>query len=543
MPNPPQTHPHGNENAQKRDEKIAETLAFGSRMMYLCIYMETGYTLHRLIRIITGIVLAVALLPFTSAAEERPDSMSYRIETSGNSATGTYAPLWFTANRYGLSDTRDGSGYIRAGVTYSRRLGKGWSLQAGADLAGTVHQASDFVVQQAYADIAWRFLHLEVGSRERAGFPLEKNTALSSGMMVEGPNARPVPQVRIGIPRYLSFPRTGNWLALKGHIAYGMFTDGRWQESFVQSGQEYTRKVMYHSKSLMLRIGNREKFPVEFEIGMIMAAQFAGDLYVKNADGSHTLKTAMPKGFKAFAKAFVPMSGGSDSAPGEQVNVEGNHLGSWNFGLNYYAGQWKFRAYLDHYFDDHSQMTFEYGRWTDGQIGLEITFPKNPIVTTVLWEGLSTKDQTGPILYDSFAGTLPEQVSASDNYYNNYLYLAWQHWGQGMGNPLLPAPLYNEDGSIHFKSNRVRAHHLGIGGNPSHEWNYRILVSFARHWGTYQQPLDKQRKQFSSLYEATYAPQSIEGWSLTVALGLDRGNYLGNSAGGMLTIRKTGIIF
>ena len=64
-----------------------------------------------------------------------------------------------------------------------------------------------------------------------------------------------------------------------------------------------------------------------------------------------------------------------------------------------------------------------------------------------------------------------------------------------------------------------------------------------RHWGTYNNPLDKQRKQFSSLYEATYTPSWAKGWSASLALGLDRGNYLGNSTGGMLTVKKTGIIF
>lgn len=70
-----------------------------------------------------------------------------------------------------------------------------------------------------------------------------------------------------------------------------------------------------------------------------------------------------------------------------------------------------------------------------------------------------------------------------------------------------------------------------------------MLISFARHWGTYDIPLDQQRKQFSSLYEATYTPKWAKGWSASAALGLDRGNYLGNSTGGMLTIRKTGVIF
>ena len=146
--------------------------------------------------------------------------------------------------------------------------------------------------------------------------------------------------------------------------------------------------------------------------------------------------------------------------------------------------------------------------------------------------------------FDSFWGQFPEyQISADDNYYNHYIYGGWQHQGMGMGNPLLPGPAYNADHSISFRSNRVRAHHLGISGQPSPEWGYRMLISFARHWGTYDIPLDQQRKQFSSLYEATYTPKWAKGWSASAALGLDRGNYLGNSTGGMLTIRKTGVIF
>ena len=188
----------------------------------------------------------------------------------------------------------------------------------------------------------------------------------------------------------------------------------------------------------------------------------------------------MPDNLKAYWKAFFPQTGGSDTPEGEQVNVEGNMLGSWNFALNYYLGQWKFRAYLEHYFEDTSQMFWEYGRWKDGQIGLEITIPKNRWITSAVWEGLCTKDQAGPLLFDSFWGQFPEyQISADDNYYNHYIYGGWQHQGMGMGNPLLPGPAYNADHSISFRSNRVRAHHLGISGQPSPEWGYRMLISFA----------------------------------------------------------------
>ena len=113
----------------------------------------------------------------------------------------------------------------------------------------------------------------------------------------------------------------------------------------------------------------------------------------------------------------------------------------------------------------------------------------------------------------------------------------------GMGNPLLPGPVYNEKGEITFRSNRMKGQHVGVTGNPSEEWSYRLLLSFNRYWGTYEKPLDKVRKQFSSLAEVTYCPQWATGWSGSVSLGLDRGNYLGNSAGGCVTIRKTGRIF
>lgn len=397
-----------------------------------------------------------------------------------------------------------------------------------------------FVVQQAYADLTWKALRLSIGSKERGAFPLERNTSLSSGAMVEGPNARPVPQVRIDIRDYLNVPGTGGWLAFKGHLAYGAFTDNKWQKEFTAAGNKYIQDLLYHSKSLLLRLGNREKLPVEFEFGLLMATQFGGDQYEKQADGSGKLTLDMPSNAKAFWKAFFPQAGGSDTPEGEQVNVEGNMLGSWNFALNGYVGDWTLRAYLEHYFEDTSQMFWEYGRWKDGLIGLEVTLPKNRWLSTAVWEGLCTKDQSGPLLYDGFWGQFPEyQISACDSYYNHYLYGAWQHAGMGMGNPLLPGPAYN-DGKITFRSNRVRAHHLGLTGQPAEEWNWRVLISFARHWGTYENPLDKQRKQFSSLWEVTYAPERFKGWSASVALGMDRGNYLGNSTGGMITLRKTG---
>ena len=469
--------------------------------------------------------------------------VTYSIETSAFTSNGKFSPLWFSANRFGLSSTEKSSGFIRAGLTYEKKLKHNWKFNTGIDLAGGWNMTANFRLQQLFAEICWKNFKLGIGRKERYGFPLVKNYRLSSGMMVEGPNTLPVPQIRGELSEFTSIPGTKDWLAFKGHIAYGMFYENNWQKDFVRPGGLFTEDVLYHSKSLMLRLGNVKKIPVDFEFGILMATQFGGNQFRMNDDGSVTKILDMPSNGKAFWKAFFPQSGGSDTPEGEQVNMEGNHVGSWNFALNLYCGDWKIRGYLEHYFEDHSQMFWEYGRWKDGQIGIEISFPKNRWISSLVWEGLCTKDQSGPLLYDGFWGQFPEyQISANDDYYNHYIYGAWQYMGMGMGNPLIPGPLYNDEKGINFRSNRMKGQHLGIEGMPTEEWRYRVLLSLNRHWGTYKNPLESVKRQFSSMVEVQYFPKNLLGWNACLSVGFDRGNYTGNTTGIMISIKKTGCI-
>ena len=469
--------------------------------------------------------------------------IKYNIQINTQTGSGSYAPLWFSANRYGVVGNKSISVYLQAGLNYRKNFKKGWNLETGLDLTGGINQTSEFQLHQFYVDFGWKALKLSFGRKERSGYPLSKNKQLSSGMLVEGTNTRPIPQVRAEIADFLNIPGTKGWLAFKGHMAYGQFAERNWQKDYVRPGSIYVKDVLYHSKSLMLRLGNKEQVPIEFEVGILMATQFGGDQYIKRENGIGEKILDMPNNLKAYWKAFIPQAGSSETPEGEQVNIEGNHTGSWNFALSYYLSEWKFRVYLEHYFEDTSEMFWEYGRWKDGQLGLEITFPKNRWISSLVWEGMCTKDQAGPLLYDAFWGQFPEyQISAADDYYNHYIYGAWQYYGMGIGNPLLLGPLYNGNHNITFRSNRMRSQHIGLEGNPFTEWSYRVLLSYAKHWGTYKNPLDKQQKQFNSLYEVTYRPRKLKGWSSTIALGVDRGNHLGNSTGGMISIQRTGNI-
>ena len=448
--------------------------------------------------------LILSLLPLCAHAAN--DSISARVETEATFSGGDFAPLWLSTNKYGMGSTESNSFYLRAGADWNRNLRRGWKLGAGLDIAGGAGTVSKFWVQQAYFDVSWRMLGLSIGSKERIGSPLEKNADLTSGWMTEGMNTRPIPQVRAEIREFYSLPFTGNWLALKGHLAYGAFLDGKWQEGFAAPGTLYGKDIKYHSKALMFRLGNREKLPVEFEFGLHMATQFCGDQMRKLADGGSELVLDMPDGFRNYINAFFPA--------------------------------WKFRLYLDHYFEDESQMFWQYGRWKDGQIGLDITLPQNRWVSNVLWEGISTKDQSGPLLYDGFAGSFSDlQMSGCDSYFNHYIYQAWQYYGQAMGSPLLPGPAYNKDHSITFRSNRMKAQHFGLQGEPTEEWSWRLLASFARHWGTYGSPFDEVKHQFSGMAEVRFSPIKQKHWSFKAALGVDNGDYIGNSVGGTVGVK------
>ena len=465
------------------------------------------------------------------AAVTGRDSLAVEIEMSGKLSNGKYAPVWLTANRFGMTGNGSKSGYLSAGLGYTKNLRRNWKIEAGMELAAGLNTTSDVWIQQAYWDIAWRCLNLSIGGKERDGWPLEKNKELTSGWMVEGTNYRPMPQVRGEIKEYWSVPGTRKWLALKGHLAYGYFGDGKWQEDFVAPGQVFTRDVLYHSKALMLRLGNKEKLPVEFEFGLMTAAQFGGDMMKKNADGTVTLVQDMPDGLKDYWKIFIP---GRD---GRLENVQGNHCGSWNFGLNLFFGEWKLRGYLEHYFEDHSQMFWEYGRWKDGHIGVELDFPKNRWIETVVWEGLNTTDQTGPILYDDVFSFKDLQMSGGDNYYTNGQYLGWQSFGASLGHPLLFGPEYNSDGTNRIRGSRVKAQHIGLKGSPAKDWKWRLMMTFSRNWGSYGEPFDDVKHQFCSMAEVNYSPTRLKFWDFKLAVAMDRGQYPGNSTGAMMTVR------
>ena len=150
----------------------------------------------------------ILLLPLNSYAQFTK-GLSYRAETGVSFSGGEHTPFWLTANKQGLSSIEKNNGYLRVGVFRELENDKRFSYALGADLAVAYNFTSTFVVQQLYADLKYRCLGVSIGSKERhSEF---NNSLLSSGGLTFSGNARPIPQVRIGIPEYTLVPGTKGW--------------------------------------------------------------------------------------------------------------------------------------------------------------------------------------------------------------------------------------------------------------------------------------------------------------------------------------------
>ncbi|MBR6946218.1 MAG: hypothetical protein IKH64_09800 [Prevotella sp.] len=256
------------------------------------------------------IFIMMMVLLFTKASAQNHDwlkpleGLNYQIEMQGSVSTDR-TPLWLNANKHGLSSLEKTNGYVRGALMRSidEDAERKWGLGYAVDVVAPYHYTSNVVIQQAYVEARWLKAMLTVGSKEWS--QELKNDTLSSGNQTLGKNARPVPQIRLGI-NYFTIPYTNGWLHVKGHVAYGKMTDDNWQHTFVGDNHKYADDVMYHSKAGYLKIANDEVFcPWSLTMGLEMASFFGGTAYRPTADGMEVLHGE--KGLKGMLLSLFPV--------------------------------------------------------------------------------------------------------------------------------------------------------------------------------------------------------------------------------------------
>ena len=438
--------------------------------------------------------------------------------------TGDNNPLWQVSNVHGMSSLKNNT-YLRGGVFYKDTV-RNWTFDTGVDLAVGAGMSTICYLQQAYADVRYKWFGIWAGSRELPSEML--NQSLSSGGLSWSGNAHPIPQIAIGVFDYVHLAPK---VQFKIKLSFGWLTDGRYQQrnfKQIDAFSTYVKKVKYHHKSFFFLFGDDVKGNWLFEMGLNLEDQFGGYNYKGPYRGN------LGNGWKNYWKALIPQRGGEDAPLGDQLQYQGNLLGSEHLRLTYQNKKMALSAYYENYFDDFSGMGKLNG-W-DGLYGLEYKSKNPAVISGIVLEYYRSMHQSGPLHGENFSPA--ELTWGADDYYNNYAYPGWSHWGMGMGTPLNPSPIFNKNGALCFLYNRVKAIHLGWNGTITPEWTYRAKLSFNRSWGTPFKPLLDVAENFSAFAEFSYIPRRIKGWSFIGSIAGDVGDIYGDNLGIQVKVKK-----
>lgn len=482
-------------------------------------------------------IIAITTLLYSTnvfaQTEEAEDATSYKAEVFGSAGSGSVTPFWMVSNRYGIVPLDANNGYLNAGVFHQQHFGKGFRWSAGLDLVAAVPRYHNVFIQQVYAELGYKSLLLSVGSKENRHSLWDHD--LSSGDMVLSANARPIPEINLSIPEFTVIPKTKGWMQIKGDFAVGRSFDAGYLKD-LNSKQIYIENTLWHHKSFYVRIKDTQNdFPFSGIVGVQHYAQWGGT-------SSDPKIGVQPHSLKDFLRVVCGKEGGDNATVSDQVNVLGNHYGSYDMKLEYTRPDWKLAAYYQHYFEDKSGMIFVNG--TDGLWGVQIDLPRFPWLRKVVTEYLVTRNQSGPfhfIIFDHDKYHGPG--GGGDDYYNNGEYKTGSsNFGRGLGSPLLPAPEYNTNGDVDFKNTRVRAWHLAFEGDLSPMVSYRLKYTLTNSWGTPYTPFLNNKRNSSGLVEIKYRHPRLQGWEFTGAVAGDTGSIYGDNAGFSLSICKRGIL-
>lgn len=481
--------------------------------------------------------------------------LDWEASTAANVGSGPFAPSLIMANRAGTVTQSKGV-YERAAIFTPLEPEKRFSYSFGVDAYAQATSAVDYrrwdaaagqfheigrrpapvALQQLYGEIKYRSLFLMVGMKENDRTFL--NNPLSSGDVTVSNNARPIPQVRIGFYDFVDIPLTRGWVQIIGDIAYGKFTDAKWnKEHYNYYNSFITTGVWYHYKRLYLRSNPRQRFSVT--VGMQHAAQFGGD-YSRYSRGKCVSTYQDKVNFKAFLDVFVQAQyNGSDMA-GEAMNFRGNHLGSWDVNFRYkLKNEDEISFYVMKPWEDGTGIGWQNG--FDGVWGLAYKSAGQKWVKGAVIEYLDFTNQAGPFLHEPSA-EIPSNPTGADNYYNNFMYNSWTNYGMGIGSPALKSTIYNRDGYLEYADNAVRGFHLGVEGEAA-GIGWRMLLSWKESKGTPTYPRPKRLQSTSMMIGADYDIPKVKGLKVNAEVGFDAGDLYPACFGAFVGVSYRGNIF
>ncbi len=486
-------------------------------------------------------------------------AVNYDVSFMSNAASGKFAPYYMVSNNHGII-SQNFSAFARAKAWRPLSLDNRFSYAFCLDLIGGYNSATDYSyyvpssqsfnehalrpscarIQQLYGEVKYRSLFATLGMKEHGSALL--NQSLSSGDLVESGNSRPMPEIRIGFIDFQNIPFTNGWAQIQGEYSLAKCMDSQWIKDHYNYYNEGIATDYYYSyKRLYLRSNPTKPFSVT--VGMQAAVQFGGKFRGYNM-GKLFKEVDMKISFSTLLHTIIPGGAANDYSGGEYYH-EGNHLGSWDLTARYkLPNNDIIKGYFQFPWEDGSGIGKLNG--FDGIYGIEYQFAHKGIVNSAVIEYLDFTNQSGPMHWapadHDGPTTIPNSATGADDYYNNYLYSAYQYYGMSIGTPFLKSPIYNTDGYLGFTDNRVRGFHLGISGTIFSPINYRLLASYRTSLGTPFIPNLEKKHSTSMLLEVSTILPKIPNLNLNAQIAFDSGNIFGNSFGVMISASYRGAL-
>ena len=292
------------------------------------------------------------------------------------------------------------------------------------ELLINAHASNEKIIfAESYISFSLQKLYKIKFGRYYRDFSTYLNDELSSGSMLIGKNALPIP--KIGLLGEYQIKKND-----KFKFTYGL------AHSILNENDFYNESPFVHEKFLYL-IKNDNNY--EYGFGFVHEAMWGGSTY---------LNGKFPSSFNDYWKVFI-------SADGEKLggqphaNALGNHLGIWDF---YYSKKNKsniFKFYYQHFFEDTSGLRFQ-NRF-DGLWGFEYNNLSSKLNYVLEYIDTSNQDRDPPYV--------------NENYYNHSEYkLGWTYKNYVIGNPFIN----------NIPSKII---HSGISMDAINNYKFKILLS------------------------------------------------------------------
>lgn len=446
---------------------------------------------HVLRTLAVAIAILSPLTPtITAKAIEKPENIDYLELSAGATINGdSDTPLWMWINQNGRIHPNSDTQYLRLRTGKLADQNKQLDWVYGIDVTGRHGDSdTDLLWTDLYVGLSTKQFSLTIG--KKAKFFGLADSLLTAGPEVYSRNAPTIPKIALATNGYVNIT---DRLAFNAYLAHGWMGE-----------EQYQKNAFLHQKHLYLRYGSNDP-DRGFNIfaGMQHFAVWGG---TDRVTGEH-----QPSGLSDFFRIFAGKSGGKDAQSTDKHNALGNHLGSFDFGLQLKGQSRDWLFYTQTMFEDGSGLRFY--RPGDYLIGASmVNKQENDIIRRLNVE-----------YFDTRSNAYKDNI---DNYFSNSLYQSgWSYKGFAIGHPFIrfiAGPDYR-----YSPQNKIRSVNASALMEFSKLVNPLLRFAYIENHGSFYKPLSKSEQHNIYAVDVTNTSELSDGWSFSQIISWDNDNHFG----------------